>query len=300
MKILITGVNGMLGSALATGFSKSVSTKVYGTGRNPICRANNIEQYFSGDLTDTDFVDELKLSVEPDVIIHCAALVNLKECEDHPEMARDIHISATQSLSETFGTSRFFYISTDSVFDGERGDYSEKDDVNPLNTYALTKFEGEQVIRTSHREYLILRTNIFGNNSPSGSSLFEWAYKSLSESKEITGFDNFIFNPLYVGQISDIIERLLLDFPDLVGTFHVGSDRHISKYKFLCMVADHFSFDHKLIAKRNGNANAGGVARPENTSLNTDKIREYLANHNFDIESGFGMLKDETHKTPGS
>src|SRR6056297_800637 len=173
MKVLITGINGMLGSAIFKALSKDEEVEIYGVGRR-VQTHKNLNHYFRGDLTNSNFIEKISSGINFDWIIHCAAIVDLKYCEDNPHIARSTHVTSTELLSRNNPKSKFIYISTDSIFDGRKGNYSEKDEPSPLNIYAKTKLQGERVIRESHLSYYILRLNIIGQNSSRGNSLFEW------------------------------------------------------------------------------------------------------------------------------
>ena len=139
MKILLTGSSGMLGSNI--NFYAARKFNIYGVylhKPNP-----ELSEQCRLDLCDSCGVGLLLDAVRPDAIIHCAAFTNVDECESNLGLARSINAAATKGLVTAMrpGT-RFIYISTDSVFDGRRGFYSEADSPHPLNNYALTKLEG--------------------------------------------------------------------------------------------------------------------------------------------------------------
>jgi len=287
--ILITGVNGMLGRSILRQMKNS-QTEIYGLGRseNPLDRG--LTEYIQGDLTNPNFYDQLKSKINPDWVIHCAALVNLKTCELDTNKAEAIHVQATRDLVSVFSHSGFIYISTDSVFDGVNGDYTELDQPNPLNHYARTKNLGEQeVINHSGKPY-VLRTNIYSNSSPSRGSLFEWAYRELSQGNELTGFTNFVFNPLHVDQVARVVKKICEDKVS-TGVYHLGVDESISKFQFLEKIADEFGFDKTLIKSAVADPNSGGIHRPLNTSLNADKIKEILG-ISLKLDEGFENLKE--------
>ena len=271
MNVLVTGSSGMLGATVVKFFIEK-GFNVYGISRtrNPQLDATH---EFSGDLTDGQFLQSVSLTFQPDVIVHTAALVDLKFCEQNPMLAKQLHVDATHQLVTLFTKARFIYISTDSVFDGQRGDYSELDQPNPLNHYSKTKLEGEQVVSANAPSYAIIRTNLFGFHNPMKNSLFEWAYTSLSNGQAITGFANVFFNPLYCFQLAEIIHKI--SARKINGVFHVGSTDVISKYDFLLAVAKQFSLKSDLIGKSQLDPIALGAMRPLNTTLNTKKVESF-------------------------
>ena len=148
MRIGLTGANGMLGAALAKNLS--IIHKLFETSRNQGVGGQNIE-WDCFDLTDTKLLLKWLNKVKPDIVIHCAAIVNIDACEEYVDAAIAIHVEATKVMVEYLNANngRLIYISTDSVFDGEKdGAYDESDLVNPLNVYAETKLMGENLVQS--------------------------------------------------------------------------------------------------------------------------------------------------------
>lgn len=209
--------------------------------------------------------------VKPEVIVHCAAVTDVNLCERERDYVHAMHVGATETLCSYPSVGRFLYISTDSVFDGQRGNYTEIDAVNPLNYYARTKLMGEDVVRERGGDYLVLRTNILGFQQPLKNSLFEWGYKSLSQGQTINGFSNVYFNALYCGDVAAVILAVL---PGLTaGTYHIGGVGSISKYEFLRAIAEYFKFGVERVNPVLLDLTKFEALRPLNTVLLLDKIR---------------------------
>jgi dTDP-4-dehydrorhamnose reductase len=180
-------------------------------------------------------------SIHPDVVIHTAALTDVDECERDPERAQRINADATAMLAEVTEDlgARFVYISTDYVFDGEKGDYSEQDSPSPVNRYGETKLLGEGWVRQRCSRGLILRTTLYGLKMPPRRGMIESLIDSLHGSQTVTRFADQFFTPVYTGQLSALILRLV----DLgvLGLFHVGAAQKISRLAFARHVADVFA-----------------------------------------------------------
>lgn len=230
------------------------------------------DEAVTGDLTDPESLRRILERLDPDIIIHCAALVDLEECERHRKMAYDLHVRASRVLaSHRDGRVRLIYISTDSVFDGVRGNYAENDVPRPVNYYAATKFQGELACQEVNTGTTVLRLNIYGFHTPKGKSLAEWAINNLSAQKEIFGFEDVRFNPLYTRQAAKILYQHFLD-KEQAGVWHLGSDRFLSKYEFLIELAGAFGFAPSQIRPSSIERMPAGVRRPRNTTLNTAKV----------------------------
>ncbi len=271
MKILITGINGMLGSAIFKQLSTDKKFEIYGVGRSSQSH-KSLKDYFRGDLTNSSFIERVSNRINYDWIVHCAAIVDLKFCEENPDIALRTHLNATKLLSIKNPKSKFIYISTDSIFDGVKGNYKEQDEPNPLNIYAKTKLQGEVFIQKNHLDYFIFRLNIIGQNSSNGNSLFEWAHQSLKEDRDIFGFDNVIFNPLHVEQVSMILLKMIEVEPP-IGIYHLGSLQPISKLEFIHKVAESNYLDKNLINRKTVDYSSSDISRPLNTSLNIEKLK---------------------------
>ena len=276
----------MLGKAVVNHFSKNNMYDVYGLSKDN----SDVIKTFSGDLTDKAFLNSTLSEIKPEMIIHCAANVNLEDCEKNQDLTFSLHVKATiQLASFNSAKTKFVYISTDSVFNGQKGGYIETDMPNPINYYATTKLEGEKAALTNNPNTIVTRTNMFGINSYKKKSLAEWAIQNLSQSKKISGFSDVFFNPLYTMQLASVIEKLLNS--GFNGIINAGSKDYISKYSFLAMLSDVFGFDNNLIEK----AAIDDVVifnRPKNTTLKTDLLNKIIS---FvpDIYDGIKMMKND-------
>lgn len=294
-KVLITGVRGMLGRAVYSKIvSKSETYDIYGLGR-ATPDSLKLKDFFEGDLSDTNFIHNFSGRNQFDFIVHCAGITNLRQCEVNKKYVEKVHVDASLELAAHNPNAIIIYISTDSVFDGEKGDYSEKDSVDPLNAYALQKFQGEKSIQRGSGKYYIFRLNIYGFHTPFGNSLFEWGYKSLVEKRKINGYKNVIFNPLYVGQVSEIIRCFMDDMPKY-GIYNLGSYSPVSKYGFLLKIAKYFNFNKNLITPVEANFSDSEIRRPLNTSLNISKLKEVVKDIDLSLENGFVKLTNDFTK----
>jgi len=166
MKILITGANGFLGyylveQLLVKNFSVTATGK--GECRLPFTHDINF-QWLSMDLTDPFSIHDVFENIKPDVVIHAGAMSKPDECENNQMLAYLVNVEGTvQLLINSADVKSFFvFLSTDFVFDGERGMYSENDSPNPVNYYGRTKLEAEEAIKEYEFDWAIVRTKSFG------------------------------------------------------------------------------------------------------------------------------------------
>jgi len=227
------------------------------------------------DITNIHSIEKVVNQFRPDLIINCAALTNLDQIESNPERAYAINAHGTKNIAEVSRQNKIkmIHISTDSVFDGKKGMYSEDDIRNPINEYAKSKKMGEDFVKEKLDTYIIIRTNFYGYNSE-GKFLFNWILKKIKEKQEITGFSDIIFNPLEIRNLSDMIKELA--YKDFNGVIHLSSNEIFSKYEFIIKIAKMLNFDMRSIIKGSiKNANFTST-RPLNTSLSNQLAKKIL------------------------
>jgi dTDP-4-dehydrorhamnose reductase len=270
MRIGITGASGMLGAVFVTYLSKL--HKIFATSRNKGAEGENIE-WSCFDLTNTVMLNKWLKNIKPDVIIHCAAIVNVDFCEDNVKLATKLHIETTKVMTNYLNSNggRLIYISTDSVFDGEKqGAYSETDSVNPLNIYAKTKLMGELPV-LSMDSGLVLRVNIIGWTQKNRASFAEWLLKGLIDGTPLNLFHDVCFSPLHVDDLSLIIGGIINK--PIFGLYNCASDNGISKYDFGNKMADIFHLSNSNINRVSVDNMVLKANRPKNMVLDTSKIK---------------------------
>jgi|LauGreDrversion4_2_1035121.scaffolds.fasta_scaffold352875_2 dTDP-4-dehydrorhamnose reductase len=278
-KILVSGATGMLGIALVNELHKSSNNEIY-----CVSKSNSVP---------FDFVKLISLEeisdLEFEAFFHCAAEVNVNLCEKDLNHAIQSNCEYAKLLFERVKANFNFFISTDSVYEGIRGDYQEIDEPKPINNYAISKLKGEEVSIKRVENLYVIRTNIIGDNSKNKGSLFEWAKKELIFGNPINGFNNIYFNPLSVQHLSIILLKI---FEEKVpfGVYNLGCDRKLSKYNFLMEVANLINADTSLIKSVEFNPSPGDAQRPMNTTMNCSKIRHYIKHLDLSFQTTLELL----------
>lgn len=293
MKIAITGASGMLGTELVSLLSKS--HKIFATSRNKGIEKKNIE-WDCFDLTDFELLDIWLKKIKPDIVIHCAAIVDVDFCEDNFDLATSIHVKTTELIARymKFNKGRLIYISTDSVFDGKKkNSYKEIDMTNPLNVYAKTKLQGEK-FAISIANGLVLRTNIIGLRVNKHNSFAEWIFDKLIQSSSLNLFHDVYFSPISVQELSIIINRIIQK--PIYGLYHCGSSDTISKYQFGKKISEIFRLSDSKINKISIDSLNFKAKRPKNMSLNINKIKSDLLYDAPSVEDTIKLLKNNYEK----
>lgn len=273
MRLLITGASGLLGINLAMEAMRE--HEVIGVDRGKLRSAPF--QVFKTDILSRAAINSLLDGAQPDWVINCAALANLEECEEHPEMAAVLNVDLPAQLASACAERgiRFVHISTDAVFDGDREDaYTENDVPNPLGVYSQTKLDGEHAAFSENPEAIVARVNMFGWSLSNRRSLGEFFVNNLSEGKNVNGFTDVIFCPLLV----NVTARLLLEMleKNLTGLYHAVGAQAMNKYQFGREVARTFGLKESLIAPKSVEASELTVKRSHNLWLSTHKLSTAL------------------------
>ncbi|MGD1046139.1 MAG: SDR family oxidoreductase [Bacteroidota bacterium] len=257
-KILIFGVSGMLGHKLFFHLSENDNYDVYGTAR----RAYDLSRWFpvellkkiqcDVDVDNFDTIEHVLASRKPDIVINCIGLIKQLPLADDPLSAINMNAQLPHRLASICKTmdARLIHISTDCVFNGAKGNYTEDDQSNATDIYGKTKYLGEVI----HPHCITLRTSIIGHELRGKLGLIEWF---LAQDKKVQGYTNAIYSGLPTIELAHIIDRFIIQSGELNGLYHVSS-KPISKYELLKLVAkkynrsieiepyDNFRYDRSL------------------------------------------------------
>ena len=266
-RILVIGA-GFLGQQIITDVADSTKN-VLGTVFSSKINGEKI------DIRKMDSVTRCVDKFNPDLIINCAANVNLDFLENNPDLAFSINSEGVKNVALVAKKKciKLVHISTDGVFDGAKGMYSENDSPNPINVYGKSKLLGEKLIQENLEDHIIIRTNFYGINQKN-TGLLNWIIQRLSDGERIIGFDNIIFNPLHVSDLSKLILEIAQS--DYRGVLHLASNDVLSKFEFAVKVADIFHLNKNLITKGTSNDIDLIATRPRNTSLSNKKSQKVI------------------------
>ena len=274
VRLLITGITGLLGVNLAWEAWRA-GHEVVG-----VARQRNLPKapfaVLQADLSRPESTARVWRVAQPEAVVHTAALADLDACERQPALAARLNAELPGEIAALAARDGvpLVHISTDAVFDGERGDYTEDDPPRPLSTYARTKLAGERAVLAAYPAAAVLRVNFFGWSLSGKRSLSEWFLNNLQAGNPVRGFSDVFFCPLLVTHLADrvlaVLERRLS------GLYHAVSPRCLSKYAFGVALARRFGYDPALIHPASV-AEAGLAAhRARNLTLRSDKLARAL------------------------
>ncbi|MCD4486151.1 SDR family oxidoreductase [Chromobacterium vaccinii] len=242
MKILVLGVNGMLGNAIFQSFSVNTRYETYGVCRKisqlPMSALWRKEKLFCvEDIMNRAQLYNILNLVKPDVIINCIGIVKQLNSSSDPMKCIPINSILPHSLADLcqIFNAKLIHFSTDCVFSGETGNYTEADIPDAKDLYGRSKLLGE----VNYENTITLRTSIIGRELNSSHSLLDWF---LSQKNEIKGYRQAIFSGLPTLEISKILENKILPDKKLYGLFHLSAEP-INKYDLLTYCAEIFNKD---------------------------------------------------------
>lgn len=283
----------MLGQRLADFFSsdKKVELMCASVENSSLIPEINYTQL---DITQKNKVKELILDFFPDIIINTAAYTNVDRSETEKETAWKINVNGVENIALYAWTvdAHLIHISTDYIFDGKNGPYSEEDKPLPIGYYGRTKLASENSIRTSGVRFSIVRTNILYGPAKYGRPDFvKWVINSLRANESIRIVTDQIGNPTYIDDIVAAINKLI-EFKK-EGIYNIGGIEMLSRFDFTLRIAEYFSMDKKLILPILTKDLNQPAPRPLKSGLITLKAETELGYKPHSIETTFGLMKKE-------
>jgi dTDP-4-dehydrorhamnose reductase len=246
------------------------------------------------DITKESDVRRVFNSLKPDVVIHAAAETNVDRCEVDKKHAWRVNVGGTKNIADMSNVinARMLYVSTDYVFSGEQGLYTERDDPNPVNHYGSTKLEGERYVIRTCRDYAIARTSVLYGHHPSKSNFVKWVIQTLRENEPISVVDDHYNSPTLAGNLAEAILEMIQK--NLNGLYHVAGSERITRFDFAIQVAKNFDLDSSLIKPvRMSELGAWVAKRPRDSSLRVDKIQKQIKTKLLDVNNALERMKRE-------
>ncbi len=260
--VWLTGAGGLIGHyLLQTAPSCAPELRVIPLTRNQL------------DLTDAGAVHNAFQEHKPQLIIHCAALSKSPACQADPALAHKLNVDVTAQLAQLAADIPFVFFSSDLVFDGRRGNYSETDPVNPLSVYAETKAEAEKIVLTNPR-HTVIRTSLNGGISPTGDRGFNEELRATWRAgKTPKLFTDEFRCPIPAAVTARTVWELIVQ--NQPGLYHVAGGERLSRWEIGQLLAARWpELNPKIEAA--SLKEYEGAPRPPDVSLNCAKVRKLL------------------------
>ena len=298
MKILVTGSNGLLGQKIVYRLLSVGDVELTATskGDNRILKKSGYD-YYPLDITNREEVSSVVSRVKPDCIINTAAMTNVDACEKDKEGCKALNIDAVRYLLEACKpyNTHFIHLSTDFVFDGESGPYSEEDKPNPLSYYASSKLESEELVIQSGLDYAILRTIIIYGvvDDVQRSNLVLWTKSSLEQGKDINVITDQFRSPTLAEDLADACITAARE--RATGIFHISGDESDidSIINLVKKIAAFFRLDPAHIKPITSESLNQPARRPPYTGFILDKARKVLGYKPHSFIQGLEVVKKQ-------
>lgn len=286
-RMLITGASGFFGGHLC--HLAQQHFEVFGTHNLHMEMPSGVEKV-QIDLRDRKALLVALKEIKPRVIIH-AAVLQLDDCERHPELAQQVNIDSTFHLTEwaAANSCRLVYVSSDMVFDGLRGMYNEEDLTDPINEYGRTKLVAERVVQEFCENSVVTRLPLLYGFPIAGGTCFMTSTLDKLKRRETVQvyFDQFRTPGLVQNMAEALLEIANLDFS---GTLHLGGSERVSRAELAKQTAQHAGLDVNLLQVVSMHDHAVVAARPADVSLDTTKARSILRTSLLDVDSGLKRM----------
>src|SRR5216683_7089933 len=296
MRVVVTGANGLLGSRLALLLAQR-GHNLTGCSRGPwrgSVQAIQSFEYRSCDLSKEHEVRELFAIAQPEVVIHCASMTDVDACERDPLAAHACNVeSATHiAINARQFRAHFICVSTDYVFDGADGPYSEDDLPNPRGVYSRTKHIAEQVVQTLAQSWAIARTAVVYGWPPAGRPNFgSWLVATLAQNQQVRLFEDQFVSPSLAVNVAEMLAELAER--RLTGVWNICGATVANRVKFGELLCEIFGFDTRLIIATHLRDAKLAAPRPPNAGLKTDKAQQELAHQPLPLRTAIQRFHAE-------
>ena len=288
MKIMILGANGFIGRRILNRLSPT--HEVLACSLHPDIMPQPGYRFETVDMLDTPALLALAGEFQPDVIINGSALSAVDYCEQHPEEAYAMNVTAVRHLAEycRAHSCRLIHLSTDFVFGGDASAaYTETDTPNPVNYYGKTKQWSEEAMEQLCTDYAIARVEVvYGLPLPKQHGNIVHLVKTRLESGQgLRVVSDQFRSPTFVEDIAWAIEQLLSS--QYQGIYHICGGETLSVADIAYRVAKHFHLDASLIEAVTTEAMNEATPRPPFTPMSVEKAQQAFGYQPSKLEDGF-------------
>ena len=294
LNVLVTGASGLLGqktAALALERGHEVYS-IYNEHPTPIGIPINL------DLTTHSEVSKVITKLKPDAILHAAAYTDVDSCETHRTRAWKINAEVTKHIARisTQIDAHLTYVSTDYVFDGEKGLYTEDDKTNPLSYYGYTKLTGEAFIQKHAAQWCIARPSVLYGWLEHKQNFATWLINRLNNETEVKVLTDQYVSPTLNTNLAEILLEIMQR--QIRGILHTAGGTRISRHAYAVNLAKVFNLNADLIKPAKMSEMSWKARRPKDSSLNVSKALSLLDSKPLNLNRALQLMKEEQLKIP--
>jgi len=289
LKLLITGASGLLGHKVAQ-LALEKGYEVYSLYKE---HPTNFGRPIKLDLTNQNEISKVIIKLKPEAIIHSAAYTDVDGCETNRDLAWKINAEATKQIAIASANinSYLTYVSTDYVFDGEKGLYTEEDKTNPISYYGYTKLKGEEFIKEHATEWCIARPSVLYGWLDYKQNFATLLINSLNQKKEVRVLKDQYVSPTLNTNLAEML--LEITQRKILGILHAAGGTRISRYEYALKLAEVFNLKMDLIKPAKMDEMSWKAKRPKDSSLNVNKATALLNKKPLALNQAFEVMKKE-------
>ncbi len=292
MRVLLTGSNGLLGQAVTSIFSRESDIELIQTSAEEKSYLDYGYPYKTLDITVKEDVKKIIEFYEPEIVINCAAYTNVDKCETEREFSWKINVDGVKNLiiAARRSDSKIIHFSTDYIFDGKNGPYSEVSVPNPISFYGREKLASENAIVTSDIKYTVIRTLVLygiGNNVKPNFAL--WMLEELRNNRPVNIVTDQISNVTMIDDLAfgtlKIVEK------GCTGIYNIAGSDILSRFDFAMKMCEVFKLNKELVIPITTASLNQPAPRPLKSGLITLKMESELGFRTMDSLEGLRLLK---------
>jgi dTDP-4-dehydrorhamnose reductase len=248
------------------------------------------EKDLTVDITEKEETLKSIATTAPSVVVHTAAETNVDRCETERGLARKINVDGTANIAAacTRIGAELLFISTDYVFDGRKGNYTETDEPSPISFYGLSKLEAERIVASASLNALIVRASVLYGWHPCKLNFATWVLKGLREHQTLKVVNDHINSPTFAGNLADAIRTAIER--NSRGILHIAGSERVSRFDFARRIAKRFDLDESLLIPVEMRDLSWIARRPRDSSLNVGKAEKELGIELFGVERGLDEM----------
>ena len=245
------------------------------------------------DITNESEISTIITKLRPEAIIHTAAYTDVDACETNRDLAWKINAEATRHIAIASASinAHVICVSTDYVFDGEKGLYTEEDRTNSISYYGYTKLKGEEFIKECATKWCIVRPSVIYGWSVYKQNFATWLINSINEKKAVKVLKDQYVSPT----LNTNLAEMLLEIAErrITGVLHTAGKTRISRYEYALSLAEVFNMNKELIKPAMMYEMSWKAKRPRDSSLNVSKASSILDSKPLELNQALKTMKKE-------
>ena len=285
MKILVLGGSGLVGEHFTTNSKLNDFITTY---KNNETNFSNISSVKINLPQDWSKLEELILKEKPDVVLNSIAYSNSDFCETNREETYKLHVKISEKITTLCSkiNSKIVFLSTDYVFDGKKGNYTENDKTNPINYYGHTKDLAEKIILKNENNLVLRTAMVYGSSSKV--RFLRYVIENLKKDQEINTYDDIFNSATLLDDLTNGISKAI-EF-DASGIYHIVGSSCVSRFDFAKTVAKVFNFNENLVKPVSILSAKLKAKRPINPCLNNSKASKTFGIKFSSINEGIKQI----------